>query len=58
MFFPLYRLTALPILPVYSIFKIDLLVNSKPGNSSTLVGCLGQGRSFENRSFKFSSKTA
>jgi hypothetical protein len=37
MFFPLYRLPALPILPVNSIFFTDLPVNLKPGKSSTLI---------------------
>jgi hypothetical protein len=37
MFFPPYRLPAIPILPVNSIFFTDLPVNLKPGKSSTLV---------------------
>jgi hypothetical protein len=36
MFSPLYRLPALPILPVNSIIFTILPVNLKPGKSSTL----------------------
>ncbi len=39
MFFPLYRLPALPILPVNSIFFTDLPENLKPGKSSTPDYC-------------------
>jgi hypothetical protein len=37
MFSPLYRLPALPILPVNSIIFTILPANLKPGKSSTLV---------------------
>jgi hypothetical protein len=38
MFSPLYRLPALPILPVNFIIFTILPVNLKPGKRSTLVG--------------------